>query len=73
MKQELERVDIIVGEKRNSIQTDGPNAGTRFIIDEIELGIGSNRKAIKYTSGFIKPETECKAEIISPGHVRIIG
>lgn len=73
MKQELERVDIIVGEKRNAIQTDGPNAGTRFIIDEIELGVGDQRKSIKYTSGFIKPETECRAVITSQGHVRIVG
>lgn len=73
MKKEPERIEIIVGEKRNCIQTNGPNAGTRFIIDEIELGMGQQRKAMKYNAGFIKPDTECKAVITSPGHVRIVG
>lgn len=73
MNKELERIEIVVGVKRNAIQTDGPNAGTRFIIDEIELGMGPQRKAMKYDAGFIKPDTECKAVITSPGHVRIVG
>lgn len=65
-------VEIKVLLLRKAILINHPFAGREFLIDEIILGMGSHRKAIKYTNGLLKYGAECRAQVISPGKVRII-
>lgn len=74
MKYPLEKIQIITlkdGKKAKEIKS--LNAGREFTIVEIELGVGAQRKAIKYPKGFIKPDTECKAVIVFEGQIKIVG
>lgn len=67
-----EKIQIKVLEKRSAIEINSRHPNRVFIIDEIMLGIGSHRKAIKYTNGLLKYSSEHNAEIIAPGKIRII-
>lgn len=74
MKREPETIQIIVlkdGKKAKEINSS--NAGREFVIVEIDLGMGPQRKTIKYPKGFLKPDTDCKAVIVFPGQVKIVG
>ena len=74
MEQQLEIIEIITlkdGKKAREIKS--KNAGREFTIVEIELGMGQHRKAVKYTKGFLKPDADCRAVIVCPGQVKIIG
>lgn len=43
-----------------------------FKIQEIMLGVGNNRKPVKFTKGFLQPKGEHQAEILPNGKLRII-
>lgn len=44
----------------------------KYRIQEIMLGAGPMRKSIPWTDKFIKEHTECRAEILENGKLRII-
>lgn len=44
----------------------------KWKIQEVMLGAGPMRKALPWTNGFIKEHTECRAEILENGKLRII-
>lgn len=44
----------------------------KFKIQEIMLGAGNNRKPIPWTKFFLSYKTECRAEILENGKLRIV-
>lgn len=65
-------IEIRVLSLKTAIEINSLNAGKDFIIEEIELGVAPNRKALKYENDFLKKGTECKAIIKPNGKLRII-
>lgn len=68
----MEQIEIKVLTLKRASEINSVNANREFIIAEIMLGTGHHRKAVKYTAGLLKYGSEHKAEIISPGKIRII-
>lgn len=68
----MQQIQIKILDLRNAVEINSSNAGRSFYIEEIELGAPPQRKAIKYSKGFLKPQTECKAVIIAEGKIRIV-
>lgn len=48
------------------------NHGNLYRIESIVIGAGYYRRVIKYEKFFIKPETECRAEVLPNGKLNII-
>lgn len=46
--------------------------GNEYKIHSIMLGVGDNRKEIPYTKHFLKADSECRAEILPDGKLKII-
>lgn len=63
---------ITLGDGIHAEEINSPNKGKKFKIAEIMLGIGYKRKPIKWTKRALIPNTECKAEILKSGKLRII-
>lgn len=70
LTQEIIEVRILTLRKSEEINSE--NKGREFIVEEIMLGAGAMRKAIKYTNAFLSFGYECKAIILSPGKIRIL-
>lgn len=69
----LEIIDVIIQEDgKSAIGVMYPNKDTKFKIQEIMLGIGPMRKSVPWTQNFLKENTECIAEILDNGRLRII-
>lgn len=75
MEQAPEIIDVVIFKDKNgmsAVATMHPHKGVTFKIQEIMLGAGSNRKAVPYTKFFLSPHTECRAEILENGKLRIV-
>lgn len=46
--------------------------GNEYKIHSIMLGVGVNRKEVPYTKGFLKENSECRAEVLDSGKIKII-
>lgn len=68
----MDQIEIKVLTLRRAIEINSMNANREFVITEIMLGAGSHRKAVAYTPGLLQYGTIHKAEITSPGKIRII-
>lgn len=70
---ELEITEVVISsDGKSAIGLRPPHKNTKFKIQEIMLGAGYNRKAIPWTKAFIYASTECRAEILENGKIRII-
>lgn len=65
-------IQIEIQERRKAQEINSRNSGKYYLVEEIELGVGVHKKAVRYTEGTMKKGVHCKALIISPGKVRII-
>ncbi len=68
----MEKIEIKVLTLRSAIEINSINIGRDFIIEEIMLGVGPHRKAVKYTNGMLNYASEHKAEILPQGKIRIV-
>lgn len=68
----MEKIEIKVLTLKSAIEINSPQAGRDFIIEEMMLGVGSHRKALKYTNGMLNYASEHKAEILPNGKIRIV-
>lgn len=72
-KQTPQIIQVIVHEDGKSAVGDGfVDSGKKYKIQEIMLGAGPMRKSIPWTQGFLKECTECDAEILENGRLRIL-
>lgn len=68
-----EIIDVFIDDNGTSAIGLSPSyRGTSFKIQEVMLGTGINRKAIPWTKFFISHKTECRAEILDNGKLRIV-
>lgn len=65
-------IQIEIKERRKAMEIHSPNAGKYYLVEEIEVGAGPHKKTLKYTEGFMKQGSRCKAIVIDTGKVRII-
>lgn len=68
----MQQIEIRVISGNKAVPINYPYPEEHYTITEIALGVGSQRRSIKYPKDFIKPETECKAVIIAEGKIRIV-
>lgn len=68
-----EIIEVIIQEDgKNAICNGWQDNGKKYKIQEIMLGAGPMRKCIPWTDKFLKADTECRAEILKNGRLRII-
>lgn len=73
MKLIPEIIEVVIQEDgKSAVGTGWPDSGKKYRIQEIMLGAGPMRKSIPWTEKFLKHNTECKAEILENGKLRII-
>lgn len=63
---------IIQADGKSAISDSFGDSGKKYKIQEIILGAGPMRKSIPWTQGFLKECTECDAEILENGRLRIL-
>lgn len=68
----MEQIEVFIMNGKKAREINSVNAGREFIISEIELGAGKNRKSVHYSQGFLQPHTQCKAVILTNRQIRII-
>lgn len=72
MESETEIIFVIINrDHRSATEINSPHSGRKFKIQEIVMGMGSQRKPIPYNESLIE-NSECKAEILENGNLRII-
>lgn len=70
----LEVIDVMIHEDgKSAVGIMYPHKDTKLKIQEIMLGSGSMRKCLLWTDKFLKKDTECRAEILENGRLRIVG
>lgn len=70
---ELEIIDVVIDENgTTAIGRSVSHRHVKFKIQEIMLGNGNNRKAVTWTKNFLSYRTECRAEILENGKLRIV-
>lgn len=70
---ELEIIEVVISsDGKSAVGISPSHRHVKFKIQEIMLGSGHNRKAIPWTKSFIYATTECRAEILENGKLRII-
>lgn len=75
MEQPTEIIEVVITKDKDGITANcisRPYKDHKFKIQEIMLGVEKNRLPVKYTKGFLSPQTECRAEILKNGKLRII-
>lgn len=70
---EPEIIDVVIDENgTHALGRSISHRHIKFKIQEIMLGYGNNRKAIPWTKNFLYYKTECRAEILENGKLRIV-
>ena len=69
---EITIIQVEIRERTKAMEINSINAGKYYLVEEIEVGTGRNKKTMPYTEGFLKKHAMCKAQIIAPGKIRII-
>lgn len=67
----MQQIEVRIISGKKAVEIRSANAGREFSVEEIELGIGKYKKPVKYDK-HLKPQTECKAVIITTGKIRIV-
>lgn len=65
-------IQIEMKERTKAMEVRSRNAGKYYLVEEIELGAGANKKTVKYEEGILIKGTQHKARVIATGKVRII-
>lgn len=65
-------IQIEIQERRKALEIHSRNAGKSYLVEEIELGEGPHKKAMKYEEGILLKGSQHKARVIATGKVRII-
>lgn len=65
-------IQIQIQERTRAMEIRSRNAGKSYLVEEIELGEGPHKKAMKYEEGILLKGSQHKARVIATGKVRII-
>lgn len=65
-------IQIEIKERTKAMEIRSRNAGKSYLVEEIELGAGPNKKNVKYEEGTLLKGSQHKARVIATGKVRII-